>query len=615
LERITRERIVDSWIPRSVIKQCTECDEGITPPPTHKYGAPKASAPTGSGRVAELTIEKDYQVIKVTFPFSQADLAFVKGIPNRRFIMTPTKYWIIPLSIKNVEELRVNQFTIDTPLQEWANATAEPTAEVPDTIPGLKGTLYPYQAEGVSYIEAHKGRCFLADEQGLGKTIEALAWLQLHPEHRPALIVSPATLKMNWEIEAHTWMTNVTTQILSGTKPEGSIGDDIVIINYDILSNDYETVMDAKGKKHLKALKHTGWEDYLIEKEFKVVIADEYQYIKNNCKRSKAFINITKKTPYITLLSGTYIDNRPIEGWNAIQIIRHPDMPNWWTYVHKFCDAKKNHWGWDYNGASNTQELHELLTGAFMLRRLKKDVLKDLPEKRYSLVPMATTNSKEYFRAEADFITHMRSNHNEEEVARSMKAEQLAKIEVLKQLAMQGKMESVLEWIGTYLENGNKLVVFATHKIMIKAIVEKFKTVAVKIDGDTTMAKRNKAVELFQNDPNIRLFVGNIKAAGVGITLTAASDCAFVELPWTPGDLSQAEDRIHRIGQKNAVIIYHLIAPATIEDRIAKLLDAKRQVVNSIVDGIEITTENTFEALMDSYKSENAQNSIFAIGK
>jgi len=173
----------------------------------------------------------------------------------------------------------------------------------------------------------------------------------------------------------------------------------------------------------------------------------------------------------------------------------------------------------------------------------------------------------------------------------------------LKQLSVQGKLAESIDWISDFLENGEKLVVFAVHKFVIEALMQKFGKIAVKIDGSVSLSERNKAVEAFQGNDKIRLFVGNIKAAGVGLTLTASSNVVFLELPWTPGDLSQAEDRCHRIGQKDSVNIYFLLAPDTIEERLAHILDSKRKVLDAVLDGEITAQESLLTELIKGYIS------------
>jgi SNF2 family DNA or RNA helicase len=233
-----------------------------------------------------------------------------------------------------------------------------------------------------------------------------------------------------------------------------------------------------------------------------------------------------------------------------------------------------------------------------MIRRLKKDVLKELPDKTYTFIPIELDNKREYQKAERDFIEFVRETKGDEKAERIRNVEALAKVEGLKQLATKGKMKGVIEWIKGVIEN-EKLVVFCTHTIVIDTLMNEFE--AVKIDGSCSAIARQKAVDDFQNG-DVRLFIGNVKAAGEGITLTSASNVAMIELPWSPSSVDQAIARCDRIGQKNAVNAYYLLASETIEERIAKLLDKKRIEIDSTMDGIDTPDENLLLELMKSYE-------------
>lgn len=237
-----------------------------------------------------------------------------------------------------------------------------------------------------------------------------------------------------------------------------------------------------------------------------------------------------------------------------------------------------------------------------MLRRLKSEVLTELPEKTRAFLPIELDNETEYCTAENNFIDFVAKTKGNAAAHRASNAVALAEIEGLKQLAVRGKLQACIAWVRDFLEVDGKLVVFCTHRFVVDALMEEFKDVAVKVDGSVTGENRQKAVDAFQTNTNVRLFVGNVKAAGVGITLTAASNVAFIELPWTPGEVTQAEDRLHRIGQRNSVTVYYLLAQSTIEERIARLIDRKRKVLDSVLDGRETEQESLLSELMKEYE-------------
>jgi SWI/SNF-related matrix-associated actin-dependent regulator of chromatin subfamily A-like protein 1 len=211
------------------------------------------------------------------------------------------------------------------------------------------------------------------------------------------------------------------------------------------------------------------------------------------------------------------------------------------------------------------------------------------------------TNYKEYRQVENDFINWIKQTKGTFAAIKASQAETLTRIEALKQKAVEGKMKQAIDWISNHLEVNGKLVVFATHKFVIDQLMETFKDITVKIDGSTSMTERQKAVDEFQTNDRVRLFVGNIKAAGVGLTLTASSNVAFLEFPWTPGNLDQASDRCHRIGQKDNVTVYYLMAEGTIENDIATMLDSKRKVLNQVLDGQDAQQETLLNELINKY--------------
>lgn len=513
------------------------------------------------------------KLIKIAFSYDTATIFKVRNLIGSRYF-PERKIWIAPLYLETLNKLSAMGFTLDKRLHQFIKQSKQKATNLTiKKIKGLKGEPFPYQYAGISFIEQHHGRALVADEMGLGKTLQALAWCQMHRNKIPVLIITPASLKLNWVNELELWLPNVNYEILSGKKPWKPTAD-FIIINYDILPS---------------------WVDTIKDLNVQVMITDECHYYKNNSsKRTKAVKKIGKNIPHIIALSGTPIVNRPIEAFNAINLINPEIFPSFIDYTRRYCNAKYNGYGWDYNGASNTQELHEILSGTLMIRRLKKDVLKDLPEKLYSFVPLELTQEgkEEYNMAEDQFINYLSDNYGAERAMKALSAEVLVQYAELKKLAVKGCLKESIAWIRDFLDVDGKLVVFAVDKFVIEELMKEFGNVAVKIDGSVSIENRQKAIEKFQNDDSCRLFVGNIKAAGVGITLTASSNVAFLELPWTPGELRQAIDRVHRIGQKNCVNVHYLFAINTIMDKIARLIDQKQKIIDSVLDGKDIDNQD-----------------------
>lgn len=577
---------IDQWFPKGVIKDNLPSETDVDVPSDHKMLTTPSTQKTQAKVVSLIkyqTTGKD--ALKIEFPFDRMIIQEIKKISGRRY-HPDGKFWSCPATVENIEYLLSLNFMKKQEITDFLNIHKKTKEQVKEKIdlqqiPGLKAQLREFQKEGVSFIEKNNGNAIIGDEMGLGKTIQVLSWLQLHPENRPAIIVVPASLKINWKNEAEKWMTNPEVQIISGVSTNTPIVGKIIIINYDIL--DY-------------------WKNTLLQCPFTSLILDEVHYIKNKkTKRTKAVLALSKKAKHVIGLSGTPITNRPVEFYNSLQLVdKTGEFSSFWKYAQRYCGAKHNGYGWDFTGSSNTLELNEKVKKV-MIRRLKKDVLQELPDKTFSHIPIDLDNWSEYKLAETNFIEYLKNTKGKEIADKAAGAETLVAIEKLKQLSFAGKLKHVLNWIEDFLESGDKLIVMAVHKNAIDAIMNKFPGISVKVDGSVSGVNRQKAVDEFQNNPNIKLFVGNIKAAGVGLTLTAASSLAFVELPWTPGDLDQASDRPHRIGQKNAVNVYYLLSQNTIEQKIANLIDKKREVLSQVLDGKQVNEESLITELIESY--------------
>lgn len=576
--------VIDGWFPKSQIKNVLASTEDVQVPTDHPMLKGKPKKESKRAVLAGGTI-------KIFFPYDPKEIARIKTLSGRDYEKLPKPHWTAPFGIETAQQLREWGFALDNSLKaklhEVTNVrTAEEvTAEL--EIPSLKGgELYPFQKIGVGFIESRNGRVLIADHMGLGKTIQTLGWLEMHPEKRPAVIIVPATLKINWKREITKWMSNETVHIVNGRMngdsplPKASI----YIINYDIVA--VERTVIKKGQEKAEVF----FREDLADLNPEVVIIDECHYIKNrNAKRTKA-VQRMKGIEHRIALSGTPATSRPAEFFNALHFIAPERFPSFWNYAKRYCGAFNNGFGWVTSGATNTEELHHILTSSIMLRRTKDEVLKDLPDKVRSVIPLPLTNRKEYNRAHEDFLGWL-GETSPEAVAKAEGAEALVRIEKLKQVSVKGKLDSAVQWIRDYLEDEDKLVVYTTHQAVIDSLENELGAEfnAVKLDGRTSQKNKDDAVQTFQNDSSCRLFLGNIKAAGMGITLTAASATCFIELGWTPGDHDQAEDRVHRIGQEaDSVNAYYLVAAGTIEEEIASLIDKKRKILDMVLDGKDV---------------------------
>jgi SWI/SNF-related matrix-associated actin-dependent regulator 1 of chromatin subfamily A len=523
----------------------------------------------------------------VEFTYSPETVAQVRRLPPGRRWVPEIHAWTCPASVDALKQLREWQFETKPDVIKWEQdwfKPAKPAVRLIDDIPGLKRPLYPFQAEGVGFIEDRGGRVLIGDEMGLGKTVQALAWLQHKGNPAlPAVVVCPASLKGNWERECREW-TTLTPCVLSGTKatvpPCYERRDVVYIVNYDILHY---------------------WMK-ILNRVCSTVILDECHFIKNmKAQRTKATKAFCKGKKHVIALSGTPIVNRPIEFFTTLNMLAPDTFNRYWDYAQRYCDAKHNGYGWDLSGASNVEELHQRLDRNVMIRRLKADVLKDLPEKTRTVVPLALNGN------EGTYISALREALGAWQDEKPDPLRDITQISTLRQAAIEAKFPLVFEWLDNFLETGRKIVVFDIHHKTTDRLMEKYGKIAVALDGRVDSRLRSKVVERFQTDPKVQMLIGNVQVAGTGFTMTAAQDAVFLEYPWTPGELSQSEDRIHRIGQKGAANIYYLVAQNTLEEDIIQLIEEKRKVLNGVLDGVYDESTSILAELTKRLKQKGKQ--------
>ncbi len=476
--------------------------------------------------------------------------------------------WIEPDALVLLQEIR-EQHAQAAGLVALSAAT---DAEL--EVPGLGGELKPFQRAGVNYLLAQR-RAFLADEQGLGKTIEALAALEADNAY-PAIVVCPASLKLNWMREIERWLPGRSAQTLTGKGGDTPIpAADITVVNYDILA--------ARGPA-LSAIAP------------RALVLDESHYCKNAAaKRTQAVARLAAAVPnegLVLALTGTPVMNRPPELIAQLRIIGR---------LADFGSGAK--FGQRFRGPDAHVRLHWHLRSRCFVRRLKADVLPQLPAKTRAVVPVELDNEPEYRLAETDVIAWLRSRpldlrELDAKVAAALRAERLVRLNALKLLAARGKLHAALAWIHDFCSSGERLVVFARHREIQRAVLERFPH-ALHILGEDTHMARDASLNAFQeaDASDNQLIVCSIEVAGQGLTLTQASNVAFLELDWTPAKHDQAEDRLHRIGQQDAVNAWYLLAAGTIDETIATLLERKRAVIGAVTDGREESDEAIVDAL------------------
>jgi len=519
------------------------------------------------------------------------------------------KVWIATNRLEYLDALLSHGMTLEKvpakkapPLSAPTVTMQKPTPELQQWIQrGLHTQLYPFQIEGVAFLEAQNGNGLLADEMGLGKTIQAIGYLKLHPELRPAVIICPAFLKENWcrELAIHAGLSATVGHGTAIGNQEPS-ADGILIVNYDLLGSRTSATTNGKRKKI-----PSEWFAYLSAVCPKILICDESHYIKTpSAARTIAVMELCRHTPHRIFLSGTPIENKTMDFWTVLSLLRPLEFGNRFRFGVDYCAGKRNFWGWDFSGSSNQAQLFKR-TRSIMLRRKKIHVLTDLPPLQTIAVPIEITNRAEYNKAESAFISWVMENKGILAADRALRSEALVRLTYLKQLAAKGKIKASHEWIQNYLEEtGKKLVVYAVHHEMLHALAQKHPN-SVTIDGSSPQLARQKAVDAFQTDNKTQILFGQILAAGVGITLTSADTTLHTELAWNPSIHDQAANRVHRIGQtSNNVSAYYLIAINTLEETIMGALDRKRANITQILDGHDAPNESLLSELLQQYTQE-----------
>jgi SWI/SNF-related matrix-associated actin-dependent regulator 1 of chromatin subfamily A len=465
------------------------------------------------------------------------------------------------------------------PVQERERLSRATEADL--DVPAPPGRTYlPYQKAGVRFLLDTKA-VLLADEMGLGKTIQILGLVNASPDLRNILVVCPASLRLNWAREAERWLVRPLPIYLLLPKEEVPDGEGLFIVHYDVLDR-------------FSALFSRTWD---------LLVVDEAHYIKNpKAKRTKLVRSL--KANRKALLTGTPIVNRPVELFPLISFLDSKNWGNFWKFAERYCAPKHNGFGWDFSGASNLDELQRKLRQTVMIRRLKKDVLAELPPKTRQIIEIPANGASSFILEEqrkveehAEILAALRAAvemaktaENDEEykeaVQKLRKAAALAfeEISECRHRTALAKVPYVVEHIREALESEDKIVVFAHHKDVIHKIAEEFRGEVVVITGDTPLPARQEAVDRFQNDPKVRVIVASILAAGVGLTLTAARVAVFAELDWVPGNITQAEDRLHRVGQTENVLIQHLVLEGSIDARLAYVITHKQTVIKAALD-------------------------------
>lgn len=498
--------------------------------------------------------------LEISFPYSEGLKNRVKQLPCRSWDSV-NEVWYLPahriVAKRAVEFGEEHNFLIAAEVYTLANGNGIP-------IETDRSLLYPYQKDAVDFIHDNQGTCLIADEMGLGKTVEALWYAKEKGDKvKSILIVCPATVTYKWGNEIDRWY-GVPWQVVA--KVNQKLEDvPILIMSYTIMTKKYAE---------------------LIDRPFDLFIADECHYITNpKSLRSKVARKIIATRTLF--LSGTPFMNRPVELFNLLNMINPIEWENYWAFTGRYCDRKAKYIGkgrkiWDVSGASNLDELRNRISPV-MLRRTKAEVLVELPELVRTIIPLDINSKREYNKALAELkdAVKLTQNLHSEEV--------LTRLTAVRQLLGLAKVSAALELAEDILaEPDKKVVLFAHHKRVVDKLVEELKEygVATIVGADSQQVRAN-TIEKFQHKILPRVVV--MSAAGSeGIELHRASDIIMVERQWNPAREAQAEARLHRIGQKNAVTAHYLVVRNTMDERVHELIEAKRTVFGTVVGDISL---------------------------
>jgi SWI/SNF-related matrix-associated actin-dependent regulator 1 of chromatin subfamily A len=432
--------------------------------------------------------------------------------------------------------------------------------------------FFPYQLEGIRFAMERRGT-LLADEPGLGKSAQAIGVINADPTIQSVVIICPAVMRLPWKRELLLWITREYSIGIIGIDQDAAYSD-IVIVNYDRLATPW--LQDRRRQD--------------------LVIIDECHYCKNprsqRTRRATSF-----QAPRQLALSGTPLLNNPVELPPILSWLDPITWPrsSWFDFSQKYGGAIYTGFRWEYKGGTNLDELSTRLRSSVMIRRTKQEVLPELPDKLRSIIELQPgADIAQLVKAELDAFEQFEAavGSHADGYDQSVKSLQPACIVAWEYLATvrrqtaEAKVPYVVEFVSETLAAGiQKLVVWAHHRSVALSIQAGLSAHSpVLVLGGMKPKDRQAAIDEFQTNPDVRVFVGGITAAGLGITLTSASHCVFAELSWVPAEMSQAEDRLHRIGQHDSVLVQHLVLTGSLDSIMARRLFKKQKIVTAVLD-------------------------------
>lgn len=465
----------------------------------------------------------------------------------------------------------------------------------------LRVEPYEYQREGICFGLEHK-RIIIGDEPGLGKTLQSIGIVDTANAY-PCLVICPSSLKINWQREFEKFTDKSALVLDNNVRTTWgyllSMGvHQVAIVNYESLRKFF--VWDIRGGKQFR-LKDVVFNPQI--QAFKSIIIDESHRVKDPSAQQTIFTKgLSVGKDWCILLSGTPVVNRPEDLIAQLSIMnRLGEFGGRAKFMADYCTDPKDKTA---EPAVPLSELSRQLYDTCMIRREKAKVLPQLPDKTRVDLYIEISNDKEYNLAAEDLAAYLQeyTECTDWEIRRKMRMEALVKFMTLRSLATKGKIAQAVDFIRTFLDSGKKLIVFCSLHEIVDELQKVFPR-AVTVTGRDSSVNKQASVDAFQNNPNVQLIICSIKAAGVGLTLTAASDVAFIELAWTYADCCQCEDRAHRIGQKDNVTCYYLLGRGTIDHTIYRLIHRKKSIANEIMNADDEipTDEMYFNELVKSF--------------
>lgn len=534
------------------------------------------------------------------------DTSAVKKIPYAKWDFRD-KVWKVPLH-QRINMIKLQKYTnaeyckvADAEPEKFEHLPELPNLEVDIPLHHPEGFGFrPYQESGVARGLELK-RFLNGDEQGLGKTLQSIGTIHgaaLQGKNVfPCLVICPSSTKINWLREWEMWAGRKAMILESKVKDSWhryfEIGmADVFIVNYESLKKYFVKSMPPKGR--LRTSK-----DIIMDPRvdlIKSVIIDESHRCKDTkTQQAKFTLNIALGKEWVILLSGTPVVNKPKDLFPQLAIMnRLNEFGGKKSYLARYCEGG--------NGASNLKELNYLLNKYCFFRREKKEVTKDLPEKQRQTILCDITTRKEYNKARDEFRDYLKEKGADDaEIAKKLRGEIMVKMGELKKISAYGKLNEAKEFITQVIESGEKIIVFVVHHFIVDELLKEFPD-AVTVTGRDDTNQKQRSIDSFQKNPDVKLIICNIKAAGVGITLTASSRVAFIEYPWTYADCAQCEDRAHRIGQKNNVMCTYFLGQNTIDEDLYQMIQDKRHIGNTITGATDEMKMNMVDNIINLFK-------------